>query len=167
MCGYFRMSLYAAPSISQASATQSLARISTKDLGFLYSCFKDHPEYSPVITNIIGMIHKAAEIYLSRARDMPQNRIADLVESFIEAASKFNATSLGGHVLIWPFFIVGAECSSMRQREFVIHQLQCLWVCTGFRNTLYAIDLLGAIWGENSERSWTTTMVDHVKALIM
>lgn len=162
-----RMSLYAAPLISQTSAAHTLANISTKDLDFLYSCLGVHPESSPIIRNIIRLIHKAAEIYLFRAMNMPHDMIADLVDCFIDAASVFNATSLGGHVLIWPFFIVGAECSSNQHREFVIAQLQNLWVCTGFGNTLYAIRFLKKIWEEGSGGSWTRTLVDHVEAFIM
>ncbi|KAJ5669031.1 hypothetical protein N7462_010101 [Penicillium macrosclerotiorum] len=141
--------------------------ISLQDLDFLYSCLDSHPGFSEIIFNLADLILKAAAIYLARSRNLPDALIFDLVTQFLERASSFNAASPGGHILIWSFFIVGAECSSDQDREFVTSQLQILWECTGFGNILYAKDILKSLWGKSSSKSWTNVLLDEVKSLIM
>ncbi|QRD82459.1 hypothetical protein F9C07_2129924 [Aspergillus flavus] len=162
-----KMSLYAGPLVMGLSAAKSLENMSNKDLDFLFSCLKIHPEYSSFIFKLANLIRTAAQIYLSRATNMPNQVIKELVQQFLADTASYNATSPGGHILIWPFFIVGAECSSEQDREFVTMQLQNLWDCTGFGSPLYAIKLLGDIWQEPPGTNWTQTLVDKVEGFIM
>ncbi|KAJ6100339.1 hypothetical protein N7467_001874 [Penicillium canescens] len=155
------------PLVSELSATTNLCNISATDLALLYSFQQTTPEWGTIIANIVDFVRKAAEIYLLRATNMPDALIHDQVQHFINAASLFNATSFGGHVLIWPFFIVGAECSDIRHREFIVTQLRYLWGCTGFANTLYAIRLLKKIWEDQSGMNWTKILVNNVEGFVM
>lgn len=104
---------------------------------------------------------------MARATGLPQQVIDGLVQSFINETSVFNATSPGGHILIWPFFIVGAECSQERDRKFVVEQLHHLWRRTGFANTLYAIDALRETWNDESGSRWTEVIAEKVEVFIM
>ncbi|KAI9927589.1 hypothetical protein ASPWEDRAFT_71988 [Aspergillus wentii DTO 134E9] len=162
-----KMSLYAEPLLSEESAITTLANVSNRDLDFLYSCMKAHPEHSEAILKLIGLIRKACNIYMCRATSVPAEAITDLVESFINETATFNATSPGGHILVWAFFIVGAECSSERHRSFIMSQLQNLWVWTGFANTLYAIRILQSVWQESENRNWTQVIARNVEVFIM
>ena len=161
------MSLYSQPWISEESARRTLGNITQQDLGFLYSILDSHPEYSSIILTLIDVIRKACEIYLARAMDISQKQIDRLVQEFIDKTSTFNATSPGGHILIWPFFVVGVECTNSKDREFAIGQLQHLWRWTGFGNTLYAIETLQKIWSSHSGSRWTDDIVDKVDVFIM
>ncbi|KAE8373371.1 fungal-specific transcription factor domain-containing protein [Aspergillus bertholletiae] len=149
------------------SAANDLETMSNRDLDFLFSCLKIHPEHSSVIFKLASLIRTAAQVYLSRAANTPSQVVTELVHQFLAETMTYNATSPGGHILIWPFFIVGAECSSKRDREFVIMQLQSLWYCTGFGSPLYAIKLLKEIWREAPGTNWTQTLVDKVEGFIM
>ena len=161
------MSLYSQPWISEESARRTLGNITQQDLGFLYSILDSHPEYSSIILTLIDVIRKACEIYLARAMDVSQKQIHRLVQEFIDKTSTFNATSPGGHILIWPFFVVGVECTNSKDREFAIGQLQHLWRWTGFGNTLYAIETLQKKWSSHSGSRWTDDIVDKVDVFIM
>ncbi|KAB8213482.1 hypothetical protein BDV33DRAFT_196899 [Aspergillus novoparasiticus] len=148
-----KMSLYAGPLVMGLSAAKSLENMSNKDLDFLFSCLKIHPEYSSVIFKLANLIRTAAQIYLSRATNMPNQVITELVQQ----RPHFDLA----------IFIVGAECSSKQDREFVTIQLQNLWDCTGFGSPLYAIKLLGDIWQETPGTNWTQTLMDKVEGFIM
>ena len=161
------MSLYSQPWISEESARRTLGNITQQDLGFLYSILDSHPEYSSIVLTLIDVIHKACEIYLARATNVSQEKIDRLVQEFIEKTTGFNATSPGGHILIWPFFVFGVECTNAKDREFAIGQLQHLWRWTGFGNTLYAIETLQKIWSSQSGSRWTEVIVDQVDVFIM
>lgn len=87
--------------------------------------------------------------------------------SIINETASFNARSLGGHILIWPFFILGTECSQARDREFVIDQLQYLWEWTGFANTLRAIETLKQFWSDDIGNGWIQGLVKQVDVFIM
>ncbi|KAE8152384.1 hypothetical protein BDV25DRAFT_170516 [Aspergillus avenaceus] len=161
-----KMSLYSQPLVSRESAMQALAAISREDLGFLYTILDSYPEHASVIHRLTSVIRKAPRIYLSCATSRPQCVIDALVRDFLAETSTFNAESPGGHILIWPFFIVGAECSSATDREFVTEQLRHLWKATGFTNTLYAIEVLERLW-KKEPREWTRLMEDEVMVFIM
>lgn len=161
------MSLYSTPLISSQSARSTLANISKKDLGFLYNVLDSYSEHSTTILKLINLIHKACNIYIARATNLPEKMINQLIQDFINETSMFNAVSPGGHILIWPFFIVGAGCSQIRDREFVVDQLQHLWRRTGFANTLYAIDALRETWDNESGASWTEVIAEKVEVFIM
>ena len=161
------MSLYSQPWISEESARRTLGNITQQDLGFLYSILDSHPEYSSIILTLIDVIRKACEIYLARAMDVSQKQIHRLVQEFIDKTSTFNATSPGGHILIWPFFVVVVECTNSKDWEFAIGQLQHLWRWTGFGNTLYAIETLQKKWSSHSGSRWTDDIVDKVDVFIM
>lgn len=162
------MTLYAAPFVSELSAAHSLSNISAADIVVLYS-LPTNAEHVSIIAKIAECVHQAANIYMLRVTNTSGEIIKDRVQYFIDAASLFNATFFGGHVLIWPFFIVGAECSDIRHREFIVAQLQCLWEYTGFANTLYAIRLLHRIWENQSGdiSGWTKILVKHAEGFVM
>ncbi|RJE27650.1 hypothetical protein PHISCL_00075 [Aspergillus sclerotialis] len=162
-----KMSFYSTPLISEQSARSTLTNISKKDLEFLYSVLESYPEHSPIILQLVDLIHKACNIYMARATDLPEQVIDGLVRGFISSTAVFNATSPGGHILIWPFFIVGAGCSQTKDREFVVDQLQHLWNLTGFANTLYAIEALRETWNGESGTRWTEVIAEKVEAFIM
>lgn len=148
-------------------AQQTLANISRKDLGFLYSVLDFNPEHGPTVLKLISLITKACDIYMARAANLPEQKIQDLVRDFINETASFNARSLGGHILIWPFFILGTECSQARDREFVIDQLQYLWEWTGFANTLRAIETLKQFWSDDIGNGWIQGLVKQVDVFIM
>lgn len=161
------MCLYSGPLISEHTAIQSLDNISRQDLDFLYSCLDTHPDHAPTIHRIASLIHMAAEIYLARATGKPRTVIVGLVQRFLMETSTFNATSPGGHILIWPFFIAGAECVLESDREFVIAQLRSLWDYTGFGSTLYAIEVLRILWHDETGAIWTQSLTGRVQGFIM
>lgn len=161
------MCLYSGPLVSENSATQSLENISSKDLDFLYSCLEIHPEHASIICKLVDLIHLAADVYLARATGKPQGLILGLVQRFLLKTATFNSTSPGGHILIWPFFIVGAECVAEEDRVFVTAQLRSLWEYTGFGSTLYAIEVLKTIWEDPSDSVWTKNLATQVRGFIM
>ncbi|KAL1856662.1 hypothetical protein Plec18167_009100 [Paecilomyces lecythidis] len=144
-----------------------LENISPKDLDFIYCLLETHPEHSETIFKLASLIHKAARIYIARATGVTHDVIAYLVQQFLTEASIFNASSPGGHILIWPFFIVGAECTSDRDREFISIQLQKLWELTGFGNIVYAIQFLRTVWQKDSGENWTHNLAEEAKGFIM
>lgn len=158
------MTLYAAPLVSEISATSTLSNISPADIVLLYSLQSD-PGHTLIIASIADLVHQAMQIYLLRVTKMPEGAIKEKVQHFIDTAALFNATSFGGHILIWPFFIVGAECSDIVHQQFVVTQLQCLWESTGFANILYAISFLRRIW--QSQALWPKMLVKHAEGFIM
>ncbi|KAJ5087909.1 hypothetical protein N7456_011525 [Penicillium angulare] len=159
--------MYSAPLISEEVAVKCLHQVSIKDLGFLYSCLDIYPEHSEVILKLADLVQRAVQIYLARASKAPDDDISILVQLFLIEASLFNAASPGGHILIWPFFIVGAECSLEEDRDFVTEQLKSLWRFTGFGNTLYAIELLNKIWHGEYGGCWTEVLGEKVQGFIM
>ncbi|KAJ5387187.1 hypothetical protein N7509_009728 [Penicillium cosmopolitanum] len=161
------MSLYARPFNPSNVATGLLQVIPQENLDFLYSCLDIHPKYNEIILKLADIIQKASHIYHVRVVDAPEDTIARLVHDFLAETSSFNAASPGGHILIWPFFIVGTECSSPTDRDFVVSQLRMLWGYTGFGNTLYAIKILKKIWQENGKTKSGTHVFDKVKGFIM
>lgn len=161
------MCLYSGPLISEDDGTKSLDQISHEDLGFLYSCLEKHPSYQSVIHRLARLIHLAAEVYLARATRKPRAEIEGLVRRFLVETSTFNAASPGGHILIWPFFIVGAECISVQDRHFVTTQLESLWSHTGFGSTLHAIKVLQMIWHDKTGETWTQSLAERVRGFIM
>ncbi|CAG8389781.1 unnamed protein product [Penicillium salamii] len=161
-----KMTLYAAPLVSEISATSSLSNISTADIAVLY-CSQIDSTNESIIANVADLVHQAMHIYLLRVTNNSEEVIEERVQHFIDTAFLFNATSFGGHVLIWPFFIVGAECSDTHHQEFIVAQLQCLWRSTGFANILYAISFLEKIWQNLSRETWPSMLVKHVEGFIM
>lgn len=164
---YIRMSLYASPFKSDITALESLQMSSCQDLDFLYSCLDFHPEYSDIIFKIADIIQRASRIHLARAGRVSENTIAEMVRYFFHKTTTFNAASPGGHILIWPFFIVGLECTSPRDMRFVESQLNLLWEHTGFGNTLYAIELLKRIWEGEFGEIEVTRVFDKVEGFVM
>ncbi|CAG8150661.1 unnamed protein product [Penicillium salamii] len=161
-----KMTLYAAPLVSEISATSSLSHISTADIAILY-CSQIDSTNESIIANVADLVHQAMHIYLLRVTNNSEEVIEERVQHFIDTALLFNATSFGGHVLIWPFFIVGAECSNTHHQEFIVTQLQCLWKSTGFANILYAISFLEKVWQNLSRETWPSMLVKHVEGFIM
>ena len=162
-----RMALYSAPLISEALAVETLQNFSRRDLGCLYSHLEIYPEYSIQILKLVDLIQSTVNVYLARASKAPDEHVSMLVRRFLDDTATFNADSTGGHILIWPFFLVGTECSSERDREFVKEQLRSLWRATGFRNTLYAIELLDDIWKGRYKGDLTHILVERVEGFIM
>lgn len=161
------MSLYASPFKSDFAALESLQMSPCQDLDFLYSCLDFHPEYSDIIFRIAEIIQRASKIHLARAGKAPESTITEMVRNFFHETATFNAASPGGHILIWPFFIVGLECTSQQDMRFVESQLNILWEHTGFGNTLYAINLLRRIWqGELGEMA-VARIFDKVEGFVM
>lgn len=144
---------------------------SKPDLDFLLTYLDIHPELSPSILKLASIIHNAAQIYQTRAANLPREANARLVQQFLAATAAFNASSPGGHILIWPFFIAGAECEEVADREFVTMQLRRLWETTGFGNTLYAIRLLEVIWDgkgkDGEEGNWARALKGLAEGFIM
>lgn len=138
---------------------------SKPDLGFLLTYLDIHPEHSPSILKLASIIHNAAQIYQARAANLPREANARLVRQFLAATAAFNASSPGGHILTWPFFIAGAECEEVRDREFVTVQLRQLWETTGFGNALYAIRLLEVIW--DGKGNWARALKGLAEGFIM
>ncbi|KAJ5103107.1 hypothetical protein N7532_003636 [Penicillium argentinense] len=101
-----RMSFYAAPLDTGYSATKILQNVIPEHLDFLYSYLAPYPEYTEIIYMLADLIQKAAQIYQAHAANMPDAMIGKLVQSFLKETSTFNTGSPGGHILIWPFFIV-------------------------------------------------------------
>ncbi len=139
---------------------------SKPDLSFLLTYLDIHPELSPSILKLASIVHNAAQIYQTRAANLPREANARLVRQFLAATAAFNASSPGGHILTWPFFIAGAECEEAADREFVTMQLRRLWETTGFGNTLYAIRLLEVIW-EGEESNWARALKGLAEGFIM
>lgn len=164
---YYRMSLYALPFRPKNTVTGYLRVIPRENLDFLYSCLDIHPEYNEIILKLADIIQKANLIYHARIGDAPENTITNLVQDFLTETSVFNAASPGGHILIWPFFIVGTECSLPADCEFVESQLRTLWGYTGFGNTLYAIGILKQIWQDGGGTKSATHVFHKVKGFIM
>ncbi|KAL4889989.1 fungal-specific transcription factor domain-containing protein [Aspergillus ambiguus] len=162
-----KMNLYSTPLVSEELARCCLANISRKDLWFLHAILESHPEHSPTILKLIRLVRKASGIYIARATNIPQQGIDKLVHGFISETSEFSAISPGGHILIWPFFIVGAECSRADDQDFIVNQLQHLWRQTGFANTLYAIEVLREVWKDRGGIPWTEAMVNKVEVFVM
>jgi hypothetical protein len=140
---------------------------SKPDLDFLLTYLDIHPELSPSILKLASIIHNAAQIYQTRAANLPREANARLVRQFLAETAAFNASSPGGHILIWPFFIAGAECEEVADREFVTMQLRRLWETTGFGNTLYAIRLLEVIWDGKGEGNWAKALRGLAEGFIM
>jgi len=161
------MSLYASPFKSDTTALERLQMTSCQDLDFLYSCLDHHPECSDTIFKIADIIQRASRIHLGRAGLASENTIAEMVRNFFHETAIFNAASPGGHILIWPFFIVGLECTSSRDMRFVESQLNLLWEHTGFGNTLYAIKLLKQIWQGEFGEIEVTRVFDKVEGFVM
>lgn len=161
------MFLYALPFRTANFATRVLPAVGREDLDFIYSCLEIHPEYSEIICKLADIIQRASQIYLARARNLSEDIIAGLLQNFLTETATFNATSPGGHILIWPFFIVGTECHSPANQEFVESQLQTLWDYTGFGNTLYAIKILKDIWQSGFSSSSKTRLFNRVEGFIM
>lgn len=161
------MCLYALPFKPIDMTTQNLQIIPREDLDFLYSSLDVHPEYSDIIFKLVDIIQNASQIYQARAGNAPDNLIADMVQDFFVKTAVFNAASPGGHILIWPFFIVGTECRSSIEREFVQSQLKILWQYTGFGNTLYAIKILNQIWQNEFGDKPLLRLFERVEGFIM
>ncbi|KAJ5730589.1 uncharacterized protein N7483_005097 [Penicillium malachiteum] len=161
------MSLYSAPLISESLAIQTLQNVTRKDLEFLYGSLETNPTNFPLILKIASLIHGAASVYLARACNASDDHVFMLVQHFLAETATFNASSPGGHILIWPFFIVGTECSLEADRQFVIEQLDSLWSATGFGSTLYAIELLNNIWQGKHGGNLTKFLADKVEGFII
>lgn len=161
------MSFYSSPFISRVIALDAMQSATRKDFDFLYSCLQICPEHTLTITKLINVIYSAAQVYLARATGASDATVENLVRHFLSETSTFNATSPGGHILIWPFFIVGAECTSERDREFILTQLRSLWGFTGFGNILYAIEILKEMWRQGPAHNWTHFLVERVEGFIM
>ena len=74
---------------------------------------------------------------------------------------------MGHYLLGWSYFILAAESSTARHREFWIDRLRILHRNTGSRNILRAIEQAQRIWAVQSEVRWTTLLGGPTQALIM
>ncbi|KAJ5621580.1 hypothetical protein N7528_006363 [Penicillium herquei] len=162
-----KMSLYSAPLISESLAIETFQNVTRKDLEFLYGSLETNPTNFPLVLKLAGLIHGAASVYLARACNASDEHVSMLVQHFLAETATFNASSPGGHILIWPFFIVGTECSLDADRQFVIEQLNSLWNATGFGSTLYATELLNSIWQGRYGADVTKFLADQVEGFIM
>lgn len=139
-------------------------------LGFLRFCSRLHPEHRDLLSCLHELISVACRIYVRRATENPPpHETEPLVERCRLLTARMDGYSeiMGHYLLGWSYFILAAESSTVRHREFWIGRLEVLHEHTRSRNILRAIEQAQRIWAVQSEVRWTTLLGGPTQALIM
>lgn len=167
---YSRIQLFAEALFDEAFGAQYLLTHQEGCLEFLRFCSRLHPEHRDLVSHLYELISVACTVYVKRAtQNPPPQETEPLVERCRLLTEKMDGYSeiMGHYLLGWSYFILAAESSTDRHRQFWIKRLRVLYRSTGSLNILRAIEQAQRIWAVQSEVRWTTLLGGPTQALIM
>jgi Fungal specific transcription factor domain len=165
---FTRLQLYAETLLSEEGGSEFVSVKIDKCLEFLRFCCSLHPEHEDLIMCLQDLILQACDIYIHRAKNIvPVSQSVHLVERFKRTAEKVLLESLGQNVLVWSYFIVAAESTTLEHRTFFIDRMERLYQLTGFANNLKGLAQLRKIWAIQPSMRWTQLLGGPAQVLIM
>ncbi|KAI1627305.1 putative aminotransferase [Exophiala viscosa] len=141
-----------------------------KSLEFLRYCQSLHPEHSVLMSLLFDIMTQACRLYVLRAStDPPLCDTVQLVEDFKQLAEKVADYEhvVGHHLLLWPYFVAGAESSTIPHRRYFSQKMQAMYRTTRCENTLKAMHQLDRIWEAQSTTRWTSLLGGPGQVFIM
>lgn len=136
----------------------------------------------------MDIVTKATDLYLLRVRITDQDHPTSMANSSDDIISSGQSTcnlisgqlahirylfeqvdpsAPGSHTMVWPAFVAAAESRSIEDKTFFTAILRRIWDSTGYANVLKALDVLPEIWErQNRGDSWTS-ILPHLKTVIM
>ncbi|KAK4939814.1 hypothetical protein LTR10_019987 [Elasticomyces elasticus] len=141
-----------------------------KCLEFLRYCQSFHPEHSVLMSLLFDIMTQACRLYVLRAStDPPLCDTVQLVEDFKQVAEKVADYEhvVGHHLLLWPYFVAGAESSTIPHRRYFFQKMQAMYRTTRCENTLKAMHQLNRIWEAQSTTRWTSLLGGPGQVFIM
>jgi hypothetical protein len=115
----------------------------------------------------------ACTIYIRRATtctlpsphyyDAQASTIRDLISRLLHIPPDMH----GGHALVWPCFVAGAEASDPDQRAFFVEYMNSIYARTQFRNIPIAVQSLENLWREKGGKRWTQCLPEVSNVLVM
>lgn len=139
--------------------------------------FPPGSENHRIVDKIRLCFASACDIYLRRATSdstdttsSPSPNYDELqtsaIEQLIEHVSQIPPDTPGGHAIVWPCFVAGAEATSSSQRIFLVERMHKIYACTKFRNIPAAIQSLERLWANKGKR-WTQCLPEISNVLVM
>ncbi|KAL1636376.1 hypothetical protein SLS58_009869 [Diplodia intermedia] len=163
-----KLSFYGQPFLREATSTSLVVTGFAGAVEAFAAQSRINPEHGTIFARLIALIEQARDIYIHRALgDLPPRSMHSLVERFLATAGDIPVASPGGHSLVWAYFIVAAESSDPRHRNFFVEKLRELFRVTGFANALGAVQELQRIWSIAGEERWTYMLPTLARTLVM
>jgi len=114
-------------------------------------------------------IYVARDVYLRET----QSKLSavdrqNLTEYLLQLLAPVNEDTPGMHAFVWCYFIAGASNTDPQNRDFVSKRLRQVYMRTGMRNILSAINILEQfIWPLPEGQNWTRCPAVLNRTLIM
>lgn len=117
---------------------------------------------------IQGAITDACAIYRRRVEsNLGREESIQIIHQLQQKVLNLDTCAMGGHALVWTYFVAAAESILPQHREFFSNRLRELHNYTGFGSIPASLRALEKIWGLQATRRWTQVVTNDVFILVM